>query len=103
MVGTARARLYPPYSSRANTQKALPNRRRVLDAAGVPELVEAARNLELGLAADIAIVNLAVIADMADDAHRPVLGQPEVLAVSAFGADQPHHIRLLRLQGFVDV
>src|SRR5215470_1027760 len=63
--------------------QASPDRRRVLDAAGVPELVEAARNMQVRFAADIALIDFAVIADMADDAHRPVLGQPEILAIGA--------------------
>ena len=54
-------------------------------------------------AADIALVDFAVIADVADDARGPVLGQAELLAVGAFGADQPHHVGLLRLQRLIDV
>src|SRR6186713_1584796 len=81
----------------------LPYRRRVLHATRVPQLVHPARDLQLRLLADVALVHLAVIADVADDADDPVLGEAELLAVIALGADQPHHFRLLRLQGFVDV
>jgi hypothetical protein len=45
----------------------LPDRRRVLDAAGAPELIEPAGNAEIGFRADIALVDLAVVADVADD------------------------------------
>src|ERR1700722_1790593 len=86
-----------------NDGKASPDRRRVLDAAGAPELIEAAGNAELRSRADIALIDFAVIADAADDADGPVLGQPEFFAVIAFGADQAHHIGLLRLQRLVDV
>src|ERR1700689_4161260 len=94
-----RTRHRPP--SYSGVRRPLPYRRRVLDAAGAPELVEATRNLELRSASDIALVDFAVIADMADDAHRPVVGQSEVLAVAAFGADQPHHVGLLRFQRLI--
>src|SRR4051812_44937694 len=80
-----------------------PDRRRVLNPAGAPELIEPARNLELGFAADVAFIDFAVIADMPDDARGPIPRQPKLLAVGAFGADQPHHIGFLRLQRFVDI
>src|ERR1700753_1650335 len=63
-----------------------PDRRRVLDAAGIPQLVQPARNVQPRLGADIALIDLAVIADMLDDAHRPVLAEPEVAGVIALGA-----------------
>ena len=59
-----------------------PDRRRVLDAALGPEPVEAAADAELGAGADIALEHLAVVADVLDDAHDPVLGQAELLADS---------------------
>src|SRR3954454_16137346 len=80
-----------------------PYRRRVLDAAGAPQLVEAARDAEFRAGADVALVDFAVIADMPDDARRPIFCQAEVLAVSALGADQPHHVGLLRFQRLVDI
>src|SRR3978361_707412 len=86
-----------------NAPRPSPDRRCVLYAAGVPELVQATWNLQLGFGADIALVDFAVIADMADDARGPVLGETELLAVIAFGADQPHHVGLLRLQRLVAV
>src|ERR1700738_5684140 len=75
----------------------LPYRRRVLNPAGAPELVEAARNFQLRFRSDIAVVDFAVIADVADDAHGPVLGQPKLMAVIAFGADHPHPVGCLLL------
>src|ERR1700694_1197933 len=80
-----------------------PYRRGVLDAAGAPELVQSAGNAEFRSRADIALVDLAVIADVADDADSPIPGQAEFLAIGAFGADQPHDIGLLRFQRLVDI
>src|SRR3954454_24159485 len=82
---------------------ALPDRRRVLNAAGAPELIQPARNSELRSGTEIALVEFAVISDMADDAHGPILCQPEPFAICAFSAHQPHHVRLLRFQRLVDV
>ena len=64
------------------------DRRRVLDAALGPQLVQAALDLERRALPDVAFEHLAVIADMLDDADGPVLGQAELLAVIAFGADE---------------
>src|SRR5690606_15344369 len=50
----------------------------VLQAALGPELVEAARDLERALLADIALEELAVIADALDDLDREVVVEPEV-------------------------
>src|SRR6185437_5050767 len=80
-----------------------PNRRCVLDPAVIPELVQAARDLQLGAFADIAVIDFAVIADMLDDAHGPVLGKAEVHAIGAFVADKAHHVGLFRLHRLVDV
>src|SRR5215475_13481013 len=79
------------------------NQWRVQNAAGVPQLIEPARNPELGTFADIAIVHFAVIADTTDDARRPVAAQPQLLAIAALGADKPHHFRLRRFERFIDV
>jgi hypothetical protein len=61
----------------------LPDRRRVLNAAGIPELVKSVRDVQLRFDPDIALVDLAVIADMANDASSPVLGEAEILAIAA--------------------
>src|SRR3569623_2327835 len=53
----------------------LTDRRRVLDAARIPELVEAARNAELGAETDIALISLAIVADVAANSCRPVVGE----------------------------
>src|SRR6266850_5370133 len=66
-------------------RSALPDRRCVLDAAVAPQRIEPARDLQLRSVADIAVVDLTIIADMADDADGPVLGQAEVFAIRAFG------------------
>ena len=49
-----------------------PDRRRVLDAAQVPQLVEPAGNSELGFRADVAFVDFSVIADRTDGIGRPI-------------------------------
>src|SRR5262249_31680111 len=53
---------------------------RVLDSAGVPELVQPARDSQFGFAADIALIDFAVVADVADDARGPVFAEAEILA-----------------------
>ena len=62
------------------------DRRRVLNSALVPELVEPARDPELGAGADVTIEGLAVIADRLDDPRHPILGHAERLAEIAVGA-----------------
>jgi len=54
----------------------LSDRRCVEDAAGAPQLIEAARNAEQGAGADVRSIDLAVIADVADDAHGQSLVRP---------------------------
>src|SRR5260221_14738753 len=49
----------------------LPDRRRVLDAARIPELIQAAWNPELRAGANVALIDFAVISDVADDARCP--------------------------------
>src|SRR5262245_52061826 len=78
------------------------DRRRILDAALGPEPVEASANAQLGAGADIAFERLTVVADVLDDAHEPVLGEPELFAVIALDADQPPDFRQVRLERFVD-
>src|SRR3974377_961728 len=60
----------------------------VLDAALVPKRVQATGDLERRALPDIPFEHFAVIADIRDNTHDPVLGQAELLAVIAFGADQ---------------
>src|SRR5947199_6689709 len=86
-----------------DSSKSLPDRRGVQNAAGVPQLIQTARNAELRAGADVALIDLAVVADVADDARRPVLGEAELLAVFAFGADEAHDVRLLGFQRVADV
>src|ERR1700688_4465930 len=80
----------------------LPDGRRILDAALGPQPVEAAADAELRAGPYIALEHLAVIADLLDDAHDPVLGQAQLLAINAFGSQQPLDLRLRRLHGFID-
>src|SRR5262249_35821663 len=78
------------------------DRRRILDAALGPQVVEPAGEAELGARADVALEHFAVIAYRLDDAHHPVLGQAELLAQIAFGADQPPDVRLVRLERLIE-
>src|SRR6185312_17428074 len=64
---------------RSPSRRRLADRRRVLDTALVPEVVEATGNAELGAGADVALKGLAVIAGSLHDPHQPVLGQAELL------------------------
>jgi hypothetical protein len=79
------------FRQRGGEVKAIPaflsQRRRVLNATGVPQLVEAPGNAELRARAHIALINFTVIADVANNARGPILGEAKLLAVSALGAD----------------
>src|SRR5262245_36673684 len=72
-----------------------PDRRRVLDAALGPQPIDAAADAELRPGAHVAFEHLAVIPDLLDDAHRPVLGQTELLAEIAFDAQETSDLRLI--------
>src|SRR5262249_3146270 len=74
------------------------DRRRVLDAALGPERVEAALDLERRALADVALEHFAVVAHVFDDARGPILGQPELFAVIALGADKLLDIRIVRAE-----
>src|SRR5216683_1446865 len=87
----------------ASGQARSPYRRRVLDPALGPQPVETAADAELRACPHIALETLAVIAHLPDDAHHPVLGEAELLAIGAFGADQPPDLGLVRFQRLVDI
>src|SRR5262245_9338533 len=80
-----------------------PHRRRVLDAALGPEPVDATADAELRARSHVALEYFAVVADLLDDAHDPVLGQAKLLAEIALDAQQAPDLRLVRLQCFVDI
>src|SRR5512140_2759704 len=73
------------------------DRRRVLQTTLVPELVQTARDLQLGAGTDVAFIHLAVVSDRLHDAGEPVLGQTELLAEITVGAEGALELRLLRL------
>src|SRR5687768_6775210 len=56
------------------------DRHRVLQAAVRPERVQAALDLERRAHADVALEDLAVIADLLDDLVAPLIGQAQVRA-----------------------
>src|SRR5947209_19292741 len=78
------------------------DRRRVLDAALGPEPVDAAADSELRARSHIALEYFAVVADLLDDAHRPVLGQTELLAEIALDAQEAPDLGLIGFECFVD-
>src|SRR5262249_14829014 len=80
----------------------LPDRRRVLDAALGPEPIDAAADAELRPRSHIALEDFAIVADLLDDAHHPVLGQTELLAEIALDAQQAPDLGLIRFERFVD-
>jgi hypothetical protein len=63
-----------------------------LNSALGPERIQSARDAEPGLRTDVPFIDLSVIADRADGARGPVLGNAQLLAKFAFGADQPPDI-----------
>ena len=71
----------------------LPYRRRVLQAALGPQRVKTAFDLEWRVFAHVAFEHLAIVADVLDDTHYPVLGEPELFAVIALGVDQLLDVR----------
>src|ERR1700719_851073 len=79
------------------------DRRRVLDSALVPELVDTARDLKLGAGADIAIEGFPVIADRLDDLQHPILGDAKRLAEIAVDTEHALELRLIRFRHLVDV
>ena len=65
-------------------------------------MIEATRNAELRLDADVALENLSVVSDAADDADNPVLGQSCPLAETALGAGEASDLRLVGPYRLVD-
>src|SRR5689334_10543817 len=81
----------------------LPDRRGVLDAALVPEVVEASGDLERRVRAHVALVDLTIVASALDDLHRPDVVEADGLAELTFGAEQALDVGVGRLQHLVDV
>src|SRR6476620_11794063 len=79
------------------------DRRRVLDSALVPKLIEAAGDRELRTGADVTVENLAVITDRLHDPGHPVLGDAELLAEIAIGTEYSFELRLIRFRHLIDV
>src|SRR5262249_29090000 len=80
-----------------------PHRRRVLDAALGPQPVDAATDAEFGARSHVAVEHFSIIADLFDDAHRPMLRQPELLAGMSLHAQQAPDLWLVGLQRVVDI
>src|SRR6266699_874161 len=89
--------------SRKRTASAVdsPHRRRVLNAAFGPQPIDAATDTELGARSHVALEHFTVIADLSDNAHHPVLRQPELLAEITLNSQQASDFRLVLLQRLV--
>src|SRR5262245_7846231 len=81
----------------------LPQRRRILDAALVPKFVEAAVDLEARAGADVALKQLAVVADRLHDIDHEVIADADTLAEFAVLAEQPPDIRIGGILHLADV
>src|SRR5689334_8514558 len=77
--------------------------RRVLDAAFVPQFIQATIDLERRTHPDVAFKRLAVVADLFDDANGPIFRQSELLAEIALGSDKALDLRIVRFQRLVDI
>src|SRR3546814_2059886 len=79
-------------------------RRGVLHAAVVPQGIEATFDLQLAAGADVSIEDLAIVTDLLDDLHRPVLRQLQILAIFPLHTQQAGDVRVLAALGlFFDV
>src|SRR5471030_2805217 len=81
----------------------LADRRRVLQAAVLPQSVQAAVDLEHRARADIALEALAVVTDQLDDVVDPLLVEPERLAHARGDAEDALDRGIVTLQHLVDV
>src|SRR6185437_17145347 len=70
-------------------------RQPVDEAALVPQRIQSARHLERAARAEIAIENLAVIANRGDRAHRPVLRQSGIRPEAAGGAEDAPYVGIV--------
>src|SRR5687767_10457346 len=73
---------------------ALPERRGVDQATFGPQRVLPARQVELCIGAEMAIIDLAVIADGPDDFHHEVVVEAQTRAQIAFEPEQTAHVRV---------
>src|SRR6188474_3533883 len=85
------------------SSKMLADRRRVLQAALRPQLVQAALDLERAAGADMLVEALAVVPDLLDDVVDPLLVDPERLAHARRDTEDALDRRVLALQHLVDV
>src|SRR4030081_1185029 len=70
-------------------------RRRIKHPALVPRLVVAAIELQCRSAAEIARIDLAIVADLLDDLVGPRLAYPELLADTRHDAEELLHSRVI--------
>src|SRR6059058_1314073 len=62
-----------------------------------------ARYSELRTDSDIAVIDFAIVSNVANDARGPILAEAQFLAISALRADKPHDVRFLGFERLIDV
>src|SRR5262245_22602338 len=78
------------------------DRRRVLDTVLGPELVQPARNDQLGVSSEISLVHFTIVADEPDRAHRPVSRQAKPFTIAAVATDESPDVGVFRFHRFPD-
>src|SRR3954468_8905458 len=68
----------------------------VLDAALVPQRIDAAGDLQRRAVADVAVEDFAVVTERLDDVIGPVVAEADALAEGAVGAEQTLNVLVLR-------
>src|SRR5262249_37757646 len=84
-------------------RKQLTDRRGVEKAAGSPKFIQSPPDAEVRAGADIALIDFAIVSNVANDARGPILGEAELLAIGALGADKPHDVRFRGFERLIDV
>src|SRR5436305_14709281 len=79
------------------------DRRRVLETAFIPEIVQTAIDAERRARADVAIKHLAVIADGLYDPDDPALGHAKLFTEIAIAAEDAFQLRIFQFGLLIDV
>src|SRR6185437_1691499 len=82
-LNPSRATVSPCYRRHSAESRPSSDRRGVLQAALVPQGVQAAADLDRRAHADIALEDLSIVADRLDDAIGPIIGEAKPLAEPA--------------------
>src|SRR5262249_38262236 len=76
---------------------------RVLNSAFGPQLVQSSLDLERRAQPNIPLERFAVVADLFDDAHRPILAQAKLFAEIPFGSDKAFDFRIGGFERLIDI